>query len=260
MPKFAANLSTLFTELPFLDRFQSAAQAGFKAVEFLFPYDYPADLLAEKLKQHGLQQVLFNTAPGNVAAGEWGVTALPERVDDARRDIQLALEYAIALQCPSVHIMASVIPEHADIQRCQQTYIDNIRYAADLFAPYGITVMLEALNPGLKPRYLLASQYQTLDMVNRIDRSNVMVQVDLYHAQIVDGNLTHILHEMKGRYGHIQIAAVPGRHEPDEGEINYPFIFDELDKIGYSGWIGCEYNPRGNTEAGLAWIKPYLLS
>ncbi|WJY15233.1 hydroxypyruvate isomerase family protein [Pectobacteriaceae bacterium CE90] len=257
MPKFAANLSTLFTELPFLDRFQAAAEAGFNGVEFLFPYEYPAEVLAEKLQHYGLQQVLFNTSPGNIAAGEWGVTALPERVEDAHRDIDRALEYAIALNCPSVHIMASVIPEGADISLYQRTYIENIRYAADKFAPHNINIMLEALNPGLKPRYLLASQYQTLEMVNRIDRDNVWVQLDLYHAQIVDGNLTHIMREMQGRYGHIQIAAVPGRHEPDEGEINYPFLFEELDRLGYSGWIGCEYNPRGNTKEGLGWIKPW---
>ncbi|MBJ7222115.1 MULTISPECIES: 2-oxo-tetronate isomerase [unclassified Brenneria] len=258
MPKFAANLSMLFTEVPFLDRFKAAADAGFEAVEYLFPYEYPASLLAEKLRENGLTQVLFNTAPGNIAAGEWGVAALPDRIDDARRDIDAALDYALALNCPSVLVMAGVVPVGADRAAYQQTFIDNLRYAADKFAPHGINIMIEALSAKVKPHYLFSSQYQALELANLIDRPNVYIQLDFFHAQIVDGNLTQIIHDLQGRVGHIQVASVPSRNEPDDEEINYPFLFATLDDVNYSGWIGCEYNPRGKTEAGLSWVKPWL--
>ncbi len=258
MPKFAANLSMMFTEHSFLDRFDAAAAAGFKAVEFLFPYDYPADLLAEKLQQNGLQQVLFNTAPGDVGAGEWGLAALPGREQDARADIDRALEYAIALNCPSVHVMAGVVPPGEDIARYRETFISNIRYAADAFAPHGIKVLIEALSPPIKPNYLFSSQHQAAELVATIDRPNVFIQFDFFHAQLVDGNISNLIATLAGRYAHIQIASVPDRNEPDDGELNYPWLFAQLDKVGYQGWIGCEYKPRGETTAGLGWVKPYL--
>ncbi|MFC0229361.1 HPr family phosphocarrier protein [Serratia aquatilis] len=258
MPKFAANLSMMFTELPFLDRFAAAAAAGFSAVEFLFPYDYPADLLAEKLQQNGLQQVLFNTAPGNVNNGEWGLAAIPGREQEARADIDRALEYAIALKCPNVHVMAGVVPPGEDIARYRETFISNLRYAADAFAPHGIKLMIEALSPPVKPNYLFSSQHQAAELVTAIDRPNVFIQFDFFHAQLVDGNISNLLKSLAGRYAHIQIASVPDRNEPDDGELNYPWLFAQLDKMGYQGWIGCEYKPRGETTAGLGWIKPYL--
>ncbi|MFL4555413.1 2-oxo-tetronate isomerase [Yersinia kristensenii] len=257
MPKFAANLSMMFTEVPFLERFKAAKNAGFSAVEFLFPYDYPAEQLAEKLKDQSLQQVLFNTSPGDMHAGEWGLAALPGREKDARRDIDLALEYARVLGCPSIHVMAGVVPVGAAREDYQQVFVENIRYAADRFAQYDINVMIEALNPNIKPHYLFSSQYDVLDCVNLIERPNVFMQLDLFHAQIVDGNLSHLITSLAGRYGHIQIASVPNRHEPDEGEINYTYLFGLLDEINYNGWIGCEYHPRDDTLAGLGWIKPY---
>ncbi|WP_431223084.1 HPr family phosphocarrier protein [Serratia sp. L9] len=258
MPKFAANLSMMFNELPFLDRFEAAAAAGFKAVEFLFPYDYPAEQLAEKLRQQGLQQVLFNTAPGDISVGEWGLAALPGREQDARADIDRALEYAIALKCPNVHVMAGVVPPGEDIARYRETFISNIRYAADAFAPHGIKVLIEALSPPVKPNYLFSSQHQAAELVEIIDRPNVFVQFDLFHAQLVDGNIGNLIASLAGRYAHIQIASVPDRNEPDDGELNYPWLFAQLDKVGYQGWIGCEYKPRGVTTAGLEWVKPYL--
>ncbi|WON78094.1 HPr family phosphocarrier protein [Serratia sp. UGAL515B_01] len=258
MPKFAANLSMMFTELPFLERFSAAAAAGFSAVEFLFPYDYSADLLAEKLRQNNLQQVLFNTAPGNVSDGEWGLAAIPGREQEARADIDRALEYAIALQCPNVHVMAGVVPPGEDIARYRETFITNLRYAADTFAHHGIKVMIEALSPQVKPNYLFSSQHQAAELVTAIERSNVFIQFDFFHAQLVDGNISHLLKSLAGRYAHIQIASVPDRSEPDDGELNYPWLFALLDKIGYQGWIGCEYKPRGETSAGLGWVKPYL--
>lgn len=258
MPKFAANLSTMFNELPFLERFEAAAGAGFKAVEFLFPYEYPAELLAEQLRRNDLQQVLFNAPPGNVDAGEWGLAAVPGREQDARADIERALAYAIALNCPCVHVMAGLVPLGAQWQRYRETFIGNIRYAADTFARHGINVLIEALSPQVKPRYLFSSQYQAAQLVEAIDRPNVFIQFDFFHAQLVDGNISGLMTSLAGRYAHIQIASVPYRHEPDDGELNYPWLFAQLDNMGYQGWIGCEYKPRGETGIGLGWIKPYL--
>lgn len=257
MPKFAANLSTLFNEVPFMERFDAAAQAGFRGVEFLFPYEYDAAQLKQALSRNQLELVLFNTAPGNIAAGEWGVSAIPGREEEARRDIDNALEYALALDCRQVHIMAAVVPEGADREAYCRTFIDNVRYAADKFAPHGVRILLEALNPKTKPGYLYSSQYQVLEMVKRIDRPGVYSQLDLFHAQRVDGNLSHLITAFAGQYQHIQIASAPDRHEPDEGEINYPWLFDLLDSSGYQGWIGCEYFPRTTTLEGLGWFSAY---
>ncbi|WP_336767793.1 HPr family phosphocarrier protein [Pantoea endophytica] len=257
MPKFAANLSTQFGELPFIERFAAAANAGFRAVEFLFPYEFPAEVIKAELEKHQLELVLFNTAAGNVQAGEWGVSAIPGREQEARADIDRALEYALALNCQQVHVMAATVPNGADRGAYEETFVRNMHYAAERFAPHGIRLLLEALNPVTKPNYLYASQYQTLAMMARIDRPNVFTQLDLFHAQLVDGNLTHLIREYAGRYRHIQIASAPHRHEPDEGEINYSYLFNLLDEVGYDGWVGCEYIPRGRTEAGLGWFAPY---
>ncbi len=257
MPKFAANLSTMFTELPFMERFSAAAQAGFKGVEFLFPYEYQAADIKRCLTENNLQLVLFNTLPGNVNAGEWGVTALPDQVALARKHIQLAFDYACALDCDQVHVMASVITPEMDPERCETTFIENLRYAADLFAEKGKSLLIEALNPVSRAQYLYSSQYQTLEMVKRIDRPNVFTQLDLFHAQKVDGNLTKLITEYAGQYRHIQIASLPDRHEPDEGEINYNWIFNLLDSTGYIGWVGCEYNPKQDTFSGLKWFDKY---
>ncbi|HBW3742914.1 TPA: 2-oxo-tetronate isomerase, partial [Klebsiella pneumoniae] len=225
MPKFAANLSMLFTELPFLERFAAAARAGFEAVEFLFPYEYAAGEIRQRLQENQLQLVLFNTPPGDVNAGEWGLAAIPGRSAEARRDIELALEYACQLGCPQVHIMAGVVPPGADRAACEAVLIDNLRYAAECFARHDKRILIEALNPQTKPGYLYHSQYQTLAMVKRVDRPNLAVQLDLFHAQKVDGNLSHLITEYAGQYRHIQIASLPDRHEPDEGEINYPWLY-----------------------------------
>ncbi|MDG6895077.1 2-oxo-tetronate isomerase [Volucribacter amazonae] len=257
MPKFAANLTMMFNEVPFLERFAAAAKAGFNYVEYLWPYDYPAHELKAKLDQYGLKQVLFNTPAGNIEAGEWGIAAIPGRESDSQREIDLALEYAIALGCPNVHIMAAVVPDGADRQQYQQTFIKNVRYAADKFKPYGINVLLEALSPEVKPNYLLKSQFDTLAIVEQVARDNVFIQLDYFHAQNVDGNLSRLTDKLAKHIAHIQIASVPDRHEPDEGEINYQYLFDKLDAMGYEGYIGCEYKPRGETEQGLAWFSRY---
>jgi len=257
MPQFAANLSTLFNEVPFLQRFDAAAAAGFRGVEFLFPYDYSADELKQALTRNHLELVLFNTAPGDIAAGEWGLSAIPGREADARRDIDRALEYALALNCRQIHIMAAVVPEGADRDAYCRTLIDNVRYAAERFAPHGVRILLEALNPETKPGYLYSSQYQVLEMIERIDRPGVFCQLDLFHAQKVDGNLSHLIVHYAGQYQHIQIASAPDRHEPDEGEINYPWLLKLLDSTGYQGWVGCEYFPRTTTLEGLGWLSAF---
>ena len=210
-----------------------------------------------KLDQFGLKQVLFNTAAGDVSKGEWGVSAIPGREVDSHRDIDTALEYALALGCPNVHIMASVVPEGADREAYKQTFVNNIRYAAEKFKPHGVKILLEALSPEVKPNYLLKSQFDTLEIVELVDRDNVFVQLDYFHAQNVDGNLSRLTDKLDGRFAHIQIASVPDRHEPDEGEINYQYIFDKLDAMGYEGYIGCEYKPRGETTKGLGWFERY---
>ncbi|NBI12992.1 TIM barrel protein [[Haemophilus] felis] len=257
MPKFAANLTMMFTDVPFLDRFKAAAEAGFKYVEFLWPYDYPVETLKEKLEQYGLQQVLFNTSAGDINAGEWGRAAIPNREADAKKDIDLALEYAISLNCPNVHIMAAVVPKGANKEEYKQTFVKNLRYAADKFKPYGIRICLEALSPQVKPNYLLKSQLDTLEIVELVNKDNVFIQLDYFHAQNVDGNLSQLTCRLKDKIAHIQIASVPDRHEPDEGEVNYPYLFNKLDEIGYHGVIGCEYKPREETISGLGWLKPY---
>ncbi|QPB43276.1 2-oxo-tetronate isomerase [Rodentibacter haemolyticus] len=257
MPKFAANLTMMFNEIPFIERFEAAAKAGFKYVEFLWPYDYAVETIKQELDKHGLQVVLFNTPAGEVSQGEWGVSAIPGREAQSHQHIDMALEYAIGLGCPNVHIMAAVVPEGEDKAAYQQTFINNIRYASEKFKPHGIHILLEALSPEVKPNYLLKSQYDTLAIVECAACDNVFVQLDYFHAQNVDGNLSRLTDKLKGKFAHVQIASVPERHEPDEGEINYEYIFNKLDEIGYQGFVGCEYKPRGETTSGLAWFERY---
>lgn len=257
MPKFAANLTMMFNEVPFIARFEAAAKAGFKYVEFLWPYDYPVETIKQELDKYGLQVVLFNTPAGDVSQGEWGVSAIPGREAQSHQHIDLALKYALGLGCPNVHIMAAVVPEGADKAAYQQTFIHNIRYASEKFKPQGVNILLEALSPQVKPNYLLKSQYDTLEIVERVDRENVFVQLDYFHAQNVDGNLSRLTDRLNGKFAHVQIASVPNRHEPDEGEINYQYIFNKLDEIGYQGFVGCEYKPRSETIKGLGWFEQY---
>ncbi len=257
MPKFSANLTTMFTEVPFLERFEAAARCGFKAVEFLWPYAYDRQDLAKILKECRLKLALFNTAAGDAAAGELGHAALPGREKEAQEEIDTALEYAVALDCNTVHVMAAAVPYPNQQEICRQVFIKNMRLAADKFAKYGKNLTMEALCPDTRKDYLYHSQYETLALREEIGRDNVLIQLDTYHAQKVDGNLSYLIRAFAGKYGHVQIAAVPSRHEPDEGEINYRYIFDLFDAVGYTGYIGCEYNPRGRTEDGLAWFESY---
>lgn len=258
MAKFAANLTMLFTEVPFLERFEKAHQAGFKSVEYLFPYAYEAQVLADKMQQFGFEQALFNMPPGDWEAGERGFAAIPGREEEFKQSVETALMYAKALNCKKVHAMSGIVDSAFTREQHVATFISNIRYAADKFAEHGIDVLIEPLNTRDVPNYFIAHQYEAVELIKQVERPNVKLQLDLYHAQIMDGDLTHLIQDLAAYTGHIQIASVPDRHEPSEGELNYPHLFKVLDTSGYQGWIGCEYNPKHSTEEGLEWVTPYL--
>jgi len=255
MPKFAANLSFLFADRPFSERFAAAAAAGFKGVEYLFPYDYPAHDVADWLRESDLEQVLFNLVPGDWAAGERGLACLPHRQGEFAESVEQALDYAMVLDCQRVHCMAGLRPAEANETELEATYIANLRHAADRLATICATVMIEPINSRIDmPGYWLDDVVQAFRLQQAIGRDNVKVQYDIYHAQIITGDLARTLEANIDRIGHIQIADNPGRHEPGTGEIHYPFLFDLLDRLGYDGWIGCEYKPLTTTEAGLGWM------
>jgi 2-dehydrotetronate isomerase len=256
MPKLAANLSMMFNEVPFLDRFEAAAKAGFRGVEYLFPYDYTPDELAARLRDNNVTQVLFNMPPGDWAAGERGLTALPKREDEFRAGVDRAITYARALGCDAVHAMAGILEDSGEANVAR--YIANVRIAADAFAPHGIRLLLEPINRRDMPGYFLHTTAQARALIERIDRANVFLQLDLYHAQVSEGDLEHKIRDLKALTAHVQIAGNPARHEPNLGEVNYDYLLDVLDETGYSGWVGCEYRPAGDTVAGLAWAARYL--
>ena len=257
MPKFAANLSFIFHEVGFLDRFAAAAACGFKAVEYLAPYDYPPAAIAEQLNRHGLEQALFNMPPGDWAAGERGIGALPGREQEFRDGVERALVYAKATSCRILHAMAGILPPGPDRAEAERTYVANLRLAAERLAAEGVTVVIEPINTRDIPGYFLNTTTQAMSVIERVGHPNLKLQLDLYHVQIMEGDLAHRIRALAGHYPHVQIAGNPGRHEPDIGEINYPFLFDLLDELGYSGWIGCEYRPQSETKAGLGWAKRY---
>jgi len=264
MPRFAANLSMLYPEHVFLDRFAAAAGDGFKAVESLFPYAYPADELAARLRDHGLEQVLFNGPPGDWERGERGLACLPGREPEFRAGIASALEYAAALSCPRIHVMAGIVPRDAARETLYPRYVRQVRWAAEQAAVHGVEVLIEPINTRDIPGYFLNRQDEAHRVVAEVGLANLKVQMDLYHCQIVEGDLATKLRAYvpTGRVGHVQIAGVPERHEPDVGELNYRYLFEVLDACGYAGWIGCEYRPRrggepGGTSAGLGWLRPY---
>jgi 2-dehydrotetronate isomerase len=257
MPKFAANLSFIFQEVEFLDRFAAAAECGFKAVEYLGAYDHSPETVAARLERHGLVQALFNMPPGNWAAGERGLAALSGREAEFRAGVDTALTYAKATNCRLLHAMAGLVPDDRDRGEAERTYVGNLRYAAERAAAAGVTVIIEPINTRDIPGYFLNTTTQAIAVIDRVGHPNLQLQLDLYHVQIMEGDLAHRIRALAGRYPHIQIAGNPGRHEPDIGEINYPFLFDLLDEVGYAGWIGCEYRPERDTRAGLGWARPY---
>ncbi|MBY0240718.1 MAG: hydroxypyruvate isomerase [Burkholderiaceae bacterium] len=253
MPKFAANLSMLFTELPFLDRFAAAREAGFDAVEFLFPYAFDPDQIAERLHRHQLQLVLHNMPCGDWNAGDRGMACDPRRNDEFRAGVQLAIDFATELEVPRLHCMAGKVPHGLAFERARETYIQNLQYAADQCRQHGIDVMIEPINSYDMPGYFLHHSRQALDILDACARPNLFLQYDIYHMQRMEGELANTIRAHLPRIGHMQLADTPGRHEPGTGEINYPFLFKLLDELGYAGWIGCEYTPRGGTVAGLGW-------
>lgn len=255
MPKFAANLSFLFADRPFSERFAAAAAAGFQGVEYLFPYDWPAHDVADWLRDADVEQVLFNLPPGDWAAGERGLACLPHRQGEFAESVEQALDYAMILDCERVHCMAGLRPAGHDEAELEATYVANLRHAADRFATIGATVTIEPINSRIDmPGYWLDGVDKAIRLLDAVDRDNVKLQLDLYHAQIIQGDLARTLEANIGRIGHVQIADNPGRHEPGSGEINYPFLFGLLDRLGYAGWVGCEYKPLTTTEAGLGWL------
>ena len=258
MPNFAANLSFLFQEHDFLGRFEAAQRAGFKGVEFLFPYDLasPGEIAA-RLDDNGLTQVLFNLGQGNWEAGERGITALPGRQDDVRRAVDNALRYADALGCRQLHVMAGLVPEGADTRAYEDTFVGNLAYVAEALGREGIRALIEPLNTIDNPGYLLSTAGQAQRVIETVGSDNLLLQYDFYHRQIMEGSLAAGFAQHRAIIAHIQVSGVPGRHEPDVGEINYPYLFDMLDAAGYEGWIGCEYRPKGGTLEGLGWAAPY---
>lgn len=255
MPKFAANLSLMFQELPFLERFEAAAKAGFQAVEFLFPYEYAADDIAARLRAHGLKNVLFNMPPGDWNAGERGIAALPGRNEEFRRGVDTALGYARILGTPALHVMAGCVPAGIDAWQCREIFVENLHYAAQRCAEYGVTVLIEPINQRDMPGYLLSLQADAHAIREAVGAPNLKVQMDFYHAQIMEGDVSMTFRRYFDHVGHVQVAGVPDRHEPDRGELNYRHVFALLDELGYSGWVGCEYRPAAGTVEGLGWMK-----
>lgn len=254
MPKFAANLTMMFNEVPFPQRFAAAAAAGFKAVEFLFPYEHTPQEVAQWLKENSLENVLFNLPPGDWAAGERGIAALPGREDEFRAGVARGIDYALALGTQRVHMMAGLIPAGADGSMHREVYLANLRDAAREVGKHGLSLLIEPINGRDMPGYFLNSQAQAHALREESGAPNVKVQMDFYHAQIVEGDLATTFSKYFGGIGHVQIASVPGRNEPDDGEVNYPYLFRLLDELGYEGWVGCEYRPRGRTGDGLGWL------
>ncbi|RKQ97037.1 hydroxypyruvate isomerase [Kushneria sinocarnis] len=255
MPRFAANLSLMFNEVPFMERFARAAGQGFRGVEYLFPYAFEARDIAAELERHRLQQVLFNLPPGDWEAGERGIAALPGREAEFRASVDTALHYAEILQCRQLHVMAGVVPAPDRWETMHHCWLENLAWAAPRFERAGITLLIEAINNRDMPGYLITHQQQARDAVKTLGAPNVRMQMDLYHTQIMEGDLWRTWQRHREQTGHLQAAGVPGRHEPDSGEVDYAWLFEQLDRAGYAGWIGCEYKPRGDTAAGLGWFE-----
>jgi len=257
MPRFAANISMMYNEHPFLDRFAEASEDGFKGVEFLFPYAFPAADIKACLTEHGLALALFNMPPGNWEGGERGLASIPGREEEFARSIDTALEYAHVLGNNRLHAMAGLIKPDQDRARHRATYVKNIALAAERARPHGITIVLEPINTRDIPGFFLNRQDEAHAVCAEIGAPNLKVQMDFYHCQIVEGDLAMKFRKYVANIGHIQIAGVPERHEPDLGEVNYPYLYNLIDELGYDGWIGCEYRPRAGTTAGLGWFEAY---
>ena len=257
MVQLAANLSMLFNEIDFLDRFEAAAKAGFQGVEYLFPYAFEKQDITERLKANGLKQVLFNTPAGDWDAGERGLACDPSRIDDFRDGVLLAIDYAKTLECDQLHCLAGISPQGSDPADIHRTYVENLRFASAEMAGAGIKCHIEMVNTRDIPGFFLHRSAQAEEILAEIGSDNLYLQYDIYHMQIMEGDLAPTIERLLPKIGHMQLADTPGRHEPGTGEINYPFLFTHLDRIGYQGWVGCEYIPSTTTLEGLGWFEPY---
>jgi hydroxypyruvate isomerase len=257
MPRFAANVSTMFTDRPFAERIQAAAAAGFSAVECQFPYEVEAGELERRLDRAGLDLVLLNTPPGDFAAGERGLAGLPGREAEFRTGLERALEYASRVGCPQIHVMAGVRPDGVDREACLEVYKANLRIAAGACGRAGKLALIEPINTRDIPGYLLSTPAEGAAIIAELGVQSLKLQFDFYHAQIMAGDLAKSFERHLPVIGHVQVAGVPERHEPDVGEINYPYLFALIDRLGYTGWVGCEYFPAGGAEEGLGWAYRY---
>jgi len=254
MPRFAANLTMLFNEVPFLDRFAAARRAGFAGVEYLFPYEHEPNEIRRRLDEHSLTQVLHNLPAGNWSAGERGIASHPDRVAEFEEGVTRAIQYATALGCTQLNCLAGIAPAGVDQDRARATFVANLRGAARRLQDAGIRLLVEPINTRDIPGFFLRTTAQALEIIGEVGSANLFLQYDVYHMQIMEGDLATTIEKNLDRIAHVQIADNPGRHEPGTGEINYEFLFEFLDRIGYAGWIGCEYKPAAGTDAGLGWM------
>jgi hydroxypyruvate isomerase len=258
MVKLAANLTMMFGEVDFLERFEAAAKAGFHGVEYLFPYPYKKEQLVERLQKNGVAQVLHNLPAGDWAAGERGIACLPDRVGEFQEGVGRAIEYATALGCKQVNCLSGITPKGVSSDKVLDTFVGNLKFASAALGAAGIRLLVEPINTRDIPGFYLCHTAQALAIIEAVASPNLALQYDIYHMQIMEGDLAPTIQRNLARIGHMQLADNPGRHEPGTGEINYPFLFQFIDKLGYAGWIGCEYKPETTTTAGLTWAKPYL--
>lgn len=257
MPKFSANLSFLYPEVPLLDRIAAAAADGFPAVEYLGPYDYSAEEVAAALAASNVEQALFNIPSGDWAGGERGLGCLPDRVDEFREGVDTAIRYGQVLKCPKINCLTGIAPDGVDVAVLEATLVDNLKYAAPRFADAGIKLLLEPINTRDIPGFFVSTSAHAERVLDAVGSDNLFIQYDVYHMQIMQGDLVPTFERLRERIAHVQIADNPGRHEPGTGEINYGFVFSELDRLGYDGYVGCEYKPLKGTSEGLDWMAPY---
>ncbi len=258
MPKFASNLTMMFNEVDFLDRFREATNAGFNAVEFLSPYEHPKEQVAERLRINGLVTALFNFPVGDWDAGERGIACLPDRVGEFQDSVGTAIEYAKALGCKQMNCLSGIAPAGVDVEKVHEIFVSNLRFAAENLDEVGVRLLIEPINTRDIPGMYLTHTDQALSIIDEVGSDNMGLQYDVYHMQIMEGDLTPTMEANKDRISHIQIADNPGRNEPGTGEINYPFVFKAIDEMGYDGWVGCEYKPLTTTKEGLGWIRDYI--
>jgi hydroxypyruvate isomerase len=258
MPKFSANLSFLYPELPFLDRIDAAAADGFPAVEYVSPYEQAPEAVAERLAGAGVVQALFNLPPGDWAGGERGIGCLPDRVEEFEASVATAIRYGQALGCPKINCLAGIAPAGVEPEVLEATLVANLRFAAPRLADAGIRLLLEPINLRDIPGFFVSTTHHAERILDAVGSDNLYIQYDIYHTQVMQGDLIPTYARLRDRIAHIQIADTPGRNEPGTGEINYAFVLPELDRLGYDGFVGCEYKPKAGTSAGLGWMKPYL--